>query len=70
MDLVCENCEEEKRNVGRGELLVRKRTVPARLSKGNMWRTKVGGWTMIRESELQRVIDDGGVSPASKRRGH
>jgi len=43
-------------------------TIHAWLSKGKMQRTKVGGRTMIRESELQKVIDDGGKSPAPKRR--
>jgi hypothetical protein len=38
------------------------------LSQGKMHRTKVGGRTMIRESELQRMIDDGGRSLAPKRR--
>ncbi len=42
-------------------------TVHAWLSKGKLQRTKVGGRTMIRESELQRVIEDGGKSPAPKR---
>jgi excisionase family DNA binding protein len=44
-------------------------TIHAWLSKGKMQRTKVGGRTMIRESELQKVIDDGGKSPAPKRCG-
>jgi excisionase family DNA binding protein len=35
--------------------------------KGKLQRTKVGGRTMIRESELQKVIEDGGKSPAPKR---
>lgn len=43
-------------------------TVHAWLSQGKMQRTKVGGRTMIRESELLRVIDDGGRSPAPRRR--
>lgn len=42
-------------------------TVHAWLSKGRLQRTKVGGRTMIRESELQRVIEDGGKSPVPKR---
>jgi excisionase family DNA binding protein len=37
-------------------------TVRAWLSQGKLRRTKVGGRTMIRESELQRVIEDGGKS--------
>jgi excisionase family DNA binding protein len=48
---------------------ISKWTVHAWLSQGKMERTKVGGRTMIRESELQRVVDDGGKSPAPKRRG-
>lgn len=37
-------------------------TVAAWLSKGKIRRTKVGSRTMIRESELERVIADGGKS--------
>ena len=37
------------------------------LSQGRLQRTKVGGRTMIRESELQKVIEDGGKSPAPRR---
>ena len=47
---------------------ISKWTVHAWLSQGKMQRTKVGSRTMIRESELKRMIDDGGVSPAPKRR--
>lgn len=39
-------------------------TVRAWLSQGKLLRTKVGSRTMIRESELQKVINDGGKSPA------
>lgn len=42
-------------------------TVHAWLSKGRLQRTKVGGRTMIRESELERVIEDGGKSPCPRR---
>jgi excisionase family DNA binding protein len=42
---------------------VSKFTIQAWLSQGRMRRTKVGGRTMIRESELLRVIEDGGKSP-------
>lgn len=42
-------------------------TVSAWLSQGKLKRTKVGGRTMIRESELERVMEDGGKSPAPKR---
>jgi excisionase family DNA binding protein len=37
-------------------------TVYAWLSQGRLRRTKVGGRTMIRESELQKVICEGGKS--------
>ena len=42
-------------------------TVHAWLSQGKLQRTKVGSRTMIRESELQRVINVGGKSPAPMR---
>jgi excisionase family DNA binding protein len=42
-----------------------KYTIQAWLSSGKLRRTKVGSRTMIRESELQRVIEDGGKSPAA-----
>jgi excisionase family DNA binding protein len=42
-------------------------TIHAWFSKGKLQRTKVGGRTMVRESELQRVIEEGGKSPAPKR---
>jgi excisionase family DNA binding protein len=41
---------------------VSKWTVHAWLSQGKLLRTKVGGRTMIRESELQRIIRDGAKS--------
>jgi excisionase family DNA binding protein len=44
-------------------------TVHAWLSQGKLLRTKVGGRTMIRESELHKVIEDGGKSPAPRRKG-
>ena len=43
-------------------------TVHAWLAKGKLARTKVGSRTMIRESELLRVIEDGGKSPVPKSR--
>jgi excisionase family DNA binding protein len=43
---------------------ISKWTVHAWLSKGKLLRTKVGGRTMIRESELRKVVQDGGKSPA------
>jgi excisionase family DNA binding protein len=46
---------------------ISKWTVHAWLSKGRLQRTKVGGRTMIRESELAKVIQDGGKSPAPTR---
>ena len=42
-------------------------TIHAWLSQGRLQRTKVGGRTMIRESELQKVIEDGGKSPSPRR---
>jgi excisionase family DNA binding protein len=42
-------------------------TIYAWLSQGRLQRTKVGGRTMIRESELAKVIQDGGKPPAPKR---
>ena len=42
---------------------ISKWTIHAWLSQGKMQRTKVGSRTMIRESELQKVIEDGGKSP-------
>jgi len=44
-------------------------TVYSWLSQGRLQRTKVGGRTMIRESELQKVIKDGAVSPAPRHKG-
>ena len=46
---------------------ISKWTLHAWLSQGRLQRTKVGSRTMIRESELQKVIEDGGVSPAPRR---
>jgi excisionase family DNA binding protein len=42
-------------------------TIYAWLSKGRLERTKVGGRTMIRESELARVIEDGRKSRSALR---
>lgn len=44
-----------------------KYTIHSWLSSGKLRRTKVGSRTMIRESELQRVIEDGGKSPGRAR---
>ncbi len=41
-------------------------TVHAWLAQGKMQRTKVGGRTMIRGSEFQKVIQDGGKSRSPK----
>jgi len=41
-------------------------TVHAWLSQGRLQRTKVGGRTMIRESELAKVIQEGGKSRSPK----
>lgn len=46
---------------------ISKWTVHAWLSQGRLRRTKVGGRTMIRESELAKVIEDGGKSPVPPR---
>jgi len=46
---------------------ISKWTLHAWLSQGRLRRTKVGSRTMIRESELQRVIEDGGISPSPRR---
>ena len=43
-------------------------TIRAWLSQGKLQRTKVGNRTMIRESELERVIQEGSKAPAPKRR--
>jgi excisionase family DNA binding protein len=43
-------------------------TIHAWLSQGRLQRTKVGGRTMIRESELEKVIRDGGKSPSPCKR--
>lgn len=45
---------------------VSKWTIHAWLAKGRLRRTKVGSRTMIRESELLKVIQDGGKSPAPR----
>jgi excisionase family DNA binding protein len=47
---------------------ISKGTVHAWLSRGRLRRTKVGARTMIRESELAKVIEDGGKSPAPPRK--
>jgi excisionase family DNA binding protein len=46
---------------------ISKWTIHAWLSQGRLKRTKVGGRTMIRESELQKVIEDGGKSRSPRR---
>jgi excisionase family DNA binding protein len=49
---------------------ISKWTIHAWLSQGRLQRTKVGGRTMIRESELAKVIEEGGksLSPRQKHR--
>ena len=44
-----------------------KYTIHAWLAHGKLRRTKVGSRTMIRESELERVIEDGGKSQGRQR---
>lgn len=46
---------------------VSKWTVHSWLSQGRLQRTKVGGRTMIRESELLKFVEDGGKSPSPRR---
>jgi excisionase family DNA binding protein len=46
---------------------ISKWTVHKWLSDGKLKRTKVGGRTMLRESELAKVIEEGGKSRAPKR---
>jgi excisionase family DNA binding protein len=46
---------------------ISKWTLHAWLSQGRLQRTKVGSRTMIRESELARVVEDGGKSNARSR---
>ena len=47
---------------------ISKWTVHAWLSQGRLQRTKVGGRTMVRESELQKVIEEGGKSQSPRNR--
>jgi excisionase family DNA binding protein len=44
-----------------------KHTINAWLSSGKLRRTKVGSRTMIHESELQRVIQEGGKSVITRK---
>ena len=46
---------------------ISKYTIHAWLSSGKLHRTKVGSRTMIRESDLQAVIEVGGKSERVKR---
>lgn len=48
---------------------ISKWTIHAWLSQGRLQRTKVGGRTMIRESELAKVIEHGGKSLSPRRKG-
>jgi len=46
---------------------ISKWTVHAWLSQGRLRRVKVGSRTMIRESDLAKVIEDGSKPPAPRR---
>jgi excisionase family DNA binding protein len=46
---------------------ISKWTLHAWLSQGRLQRTKVGSRTMIRESELEKLIKDGGKSRSRRR---
>ncbi len=46
---------------------ISKWTIHAWLTKGRLQRTKVGSRTMIRESELAKIIEDGGKSAVHPR---
>ncbi len=48
---------------------ISKYTIQAWLSSGKLTRTKVGSRTMIRESDLQQVIEVGGKSRVNRTRG-
>jgi excisionase family DNA binding protein len=48
---------------------ISKWTVHAWLSQGKLQRTKVGARTMIRESELAKVVEHGGKSRPPRQRG-
>jgi len=48
---------------------ISKWTIHAWLSQGRLQRTKVGGRTMIRESELEKVIEEGGKSRSPRNSG-
>ena len=43
-----------------------KYTIHAWLSSGKLQRTKVGSRTMIRESQLEKVIEDGAKSQSTR----
>jgi excisionase family DNA binding protein len=47
---------------------ISKYTIHSWLSSGRLRRSKVGSRTMVRESELERVILDGGKSPGRPRK--
>jgi excisionase family DNA binding protein len=48
-------------------LRVSKWTIASWLSQGRLARTKVGARTLIRASELEKLLVDGGKSPAPRR---
>jgi excisionase family DNA binding protein len=43
-------------------------TIHSWMSKGKLVRTKVGRRTMVRHSALMMMVEDGGKSPAPKRK--
>jgi excisionase family DNA binding protein len=45
---------------------ISKWTIHSWLSQGKIRRTKVGGRTMVRSSELEKVVVDGGKSPSPR----
>jgi len=51
------------------QLGVSKYAIEAWLSRKRLMRTKVGRRTMIRESELEKMLEDGGKSPVPNWRG-
>jgi hypothetical protein len=42
-------------------------TIESWLSSGKLKRTKIGARTFIRQSELERIIQEGGKSPGRRR---
>jgi excisionase family DNA binding protein len=50
------------------KLRISKWTLACWLSSGRIERTKCGGRTLIRESQLEKLLQDGGKSPSYRRR--